>query len=135
MTLPQEVSEAPDSDPALAYMPTPPDGLICPAEQILDIKAVCAAVDAAAGETEDGKALRSAVVKILREARKSGNAAIVAAFEAEPFAARQLTRSYPFLTDCLVMCAHHVATPSAIRPNRKIGPAAVRLSTRSSTPP
>ncbi|MCV6584812.1 MAG: [protein-PII] uridylyltransferase, partial [Marinibacterium sp.] len=70
-----------------------------------------AAIDAAArdDDTGDTMALRSAVVGILRAANASGRAAIAEAFEAAPFAAHELTRSYTYLTDGLVMAALHTA--------------------------
>ncbi len=63
---------------------------------------------------------RAAVVALLREANTAGRAAIAEAFALQPFAARELTRSYTFLTDGLVTTAlmaasevlHPIATPT-----------------------
>ncbi len=105
---------APVSEPAKTkstdYIPAPPDNLVCPAEQIFDAVAVCEKIEAAAHDSKDARALRSAVVAILLEARENGMAAIAAAFETHPFEARPVTRAYTWLTDCIIGCTLSLAT-------------------------
>ncbi|WP_375689290.1 [protein-PII] uridylyltransferase [Pseudooceanicola sp. LIPI14-2-Ac024] len=57
-----------------------------------------AAIDAAA----QGDGFRDHFVALLSEANEKGRAAIAEAFAARPFAARETTRAYTYLTDCLV---------------------------------
>ena len=93
--------------------------LICPAEQIFDRDAMVAQIRAM-GEENAGPEFRSKVVTLLRDANKAGRATIAESFASDPFAARRLTRSYTYLTDCLVDCAvlaaseilHPLATPT-----------------------
>ncbi|MEE2810929.1 MAG: nucleotidyltransferase domain-containing protein, partial [Pseudomonadota bacterium] len=67
-----------------------------------------------------GAEFRAAVVALLRDANKAGRSAIAEAFELQPFAARELARSYTYLTDGLVTTAlmaavdvlHPIATPT-----------------------
>jgi len=102
----------PDSDPAFApyplSLPDAPDDLICPADKIIDGAALAKALDMAT----DGLApadMRAAVVPVLSQALQDGRAAIAAAFAQRPFDARPVTRSYCWLTDCIVACAHDIA--------------------------
>ena len=112
MTLPQEPLAVPDSDPApasTALTPrTAPDDLICPAASIFDATAVARALADATAGLEPGQ-IRGAVVPILSQALQQGRAAIAEAFAARPFDARPVTRSYCWLTDCIVASAHDVA--------------------------
>ena len=89
---------------------TLPQDLICPAEEILDPAAVSARLREAATEAKDAAAIRNATVSILRDVMKSGRATIAAAFEQDPRQAHAATRSYAWLTDCLVRGVHEVAT-------------------------
>ncbi|MFY9239866.1 MAG: [protein-PII] uridylyltransferase [Roseovarius sp.] len=57
--------------------------------------------------TED---LRCEAVRILGAAQKSGRDAIAAALATHPFEARAATRAYTWLTDCLVLSVHELAT-------------------------
>ncbi|WP_417475531.1 [protein-PII] uridylyltransferase [Leisingera sp.] len=116
MTQPQAASPVPDSDPALVTagqtesgFPAPRGPLICDPADIFDAVAVRQKIRAEA-ENVPPTELRTAAVKILREANKSGRAAIADAFAAAPFSARELTRSYTFLTDGLVTTAMFVAS-------------------------
>ncbi|WP_424970003.1 [protein-PII] uridylyltransferase [Dinoroseobacter sp. S76] len=69
-----------------------------------------AKLDAACVEAgTDAGATRSAVVKLLKEARANGLRAIRDAFDAAPFAARETVRAYAYLTDGLVTSAIYVA--------------------------
>lgn len=108
MTLPQEASVAPDSDPAHAPSLSQTD-LIRPASEIFDQIAFDRAFDKAADSCADARAIRDAAVKLLLEARKSGNEAIAEAFAASPFAARKVVRSYAYLTDCIVTNVYQIA--------------------------
>lgn len=104
---------APGSDPGLhpIHRPTP-GALICPASGIFDTPVVIAALDAAVGAVpaEDPKGRRAAAVRVLTEAKRTGNAALEAAYRAHPHAARELITSQAFLTDGLVTAALHVAS-------------------------
>ncbi|MGK7651428.1 [protein-PII] uridylyltransferase [Roseovarius sp. B08] len=90
---------------------TPPDALICPAEVIFDHDTVEARIDAAR-ETDpsDTAALRREAVAAMTDAMKAGRAAIAEALRHTPFAAREATRAYTWLTDCAVMTALQVAS-------------------------
>ena len=105
MTRPRRRSLAPASEPAV----TAPDlSLICEPGSIFDVTAVTAALDALP-DGKDGTTLRNETVRILREANTAGRAAIAEAFARAPFNAQALTRSYAWLTDCLVISALRVA--------------------------
>jgi [protein-PII] uridylyltransferase len=101
-----------------AIFPAPPSaGLICSADEIFN----CAEVTAELAEIlkRDGKAseLRKDVVPLLMARRKAAMAQIATSFREQPRAARAMTRSYTWLTDCLVSCAffcvHHPVLPIA----------------------
>jgi [protein-PII] uridylyltransferase len=94
----------------MLHLPAAPDKLICPASEIFSADKIEAEITKAAKETADATALRAAVVPILLKARKTGMEAIAAAFSASPFEARATTRSYTWLTDCLVITAKRIAT-------------------------
>ncbi|MEE2944278.1 MAG: [protein-PII] uridylyltransferase [Pseudomonadota bacterium] len=115
MTQHQEVLAAQASNPA-AFLPVPPDNLICDADLIVNRAQLGAAVVDACLTANSAKDTRKAVVELLRETQKNGRAAIAAAFEKDPFAARPMTRAYTWLTDCLVNTAHFVST-HALHPN------------------
>ncbi|WP_420557085.1 [protein-PII] uridylyltransferase [Roseovarius sp.] len=90
---------------------TPPDALICPAEVIFDQVAVLARIEAAReADPSDAAALRREAVAATRDAMTSGYAAIAEALRRTPFAAREATRAYTWLTDCAVMTALQVAS-------------------------
>ncbi len=123
MTLPHVPLAAPDSDPAqariLPSLPKAPDDLICPAADIFDATQVAAALQSAlAGCSPDDA--RGAVVPVLLEARKAGDAAIAAAFTKAPFKARPVTRAYTWLTDCLVTTAFDIASRHLLPPDKPI---------------
>ncbi|WP_428513048.1 [protein-PII] uridylyltransferase [Roseovarius sp.] len=90
---------------------TPPDALICPAEVIFDQDAVLARIETAReADPSDAAALRREAVAATRDAMTSGYAAIAEALRQTPFAAREATRAYTWLTDCAVMTALQVAS-------------------------
>ncbi len=107
MTLPQEAS------PALVSEQKPsPDinqSLLCDAQTIFDTNTVRSDIDAAMSENQEYGARRAPIVDVLSRVHKSGRAAIAKAFEQRPFAARDMTRSYCFLTDGIVTMALHAA--------------------------
>ncbi|WP_146345955.1 [protein-PII] uridylyltransferase [Falsiphaeobacter marinintestinus] len=111
MTLPQQASPAPASEPAHgpALFPEVPGPLICKTADIFDADSVRAEIDAFAATSPDNAALRAETVRILRATKDKGRAAIADAFAEQPFAARPLTRSYTYMTDGLVTMALYVA--------------------------
>ncbi|MEP2531842.1 [protein-PII] uridylyltransferase [Shimia sp.] len=84
--------------------------MICEHRDIFDGEAVIARIEALHQENLDGQSFRGGVVKVLAEQRNRGMERIAEAFCEQPFKARRMTRSYTWLTDCLVGCAYHVAT-------------------------
>ncbi len=86
-----------------------PDGLICPAHLVFDASKVQASLTDALGSASDAKSIRAATVSVLSDARKSGMAAIKAAFQDRPHDARPTTRAYTWLTDQLVQTVLAVA--------------------------
>ncbi len=93
-------------------MTLPPQDLICPAEEILDPVALSAHLKESFEDAKDAAEVRSATVATLRAAMKAGGRATIAggAFEADPHKAHAATRSYAWLTDCMVRAVHEVAT-------------------------
>lgn len=108
MTQPLQASPVPDSNPVAPALPLDP--LICDSASIFDPEDIRDRLDCAVKDAQDNAALRAAAVAVLRDANTSGRAAIATAFEAAPFTARSLTRSYTYLTDGLIKTAFHVAT-------------------------
>ena len=84
--------------------------LICDPDQIFDLNDAAATLAEAVETAESTKSLRACMVKDLRERQKTGMAKIALAFEQKPTAAHQLTRSYTYLTDCLVHTIWKIAT-------------------------
>jgi [protein-PII] uridylyltransferase len=109
LTLRQKASAASVSEPQDLPLYAPTAELVCPADEILDRKALVAAIERAWGGRADDRAFRNEVVKLLLAARKSANAAIEAGFLAHPRDARAMKSAYTWVTDCLVGAAHHVA--------------------------
>ncbi len=89
--------------------------LILAPELIFDVQAVHEEIRAKAQDLSAAD-LRAHVVALLREGNTVGRAAIAEAFAASPFAARELTRSYTYLTDCIVRTAIFTAT-EFVHPN------------------
>ena len=89
---------------------TLPQDLICPAEEILDPVALSARLKESFEGAKDAAEVRSTTVATLRKVMKTGRATIAGAFEADPRKAHAATRSYAWLTDCLVRAVHEVAT-------------------------
>ncbi|MEX0338583.1 MAG: [protein-PII] uridylyltransferase [Arenibacterium sp.] len=86
-----------------------PQALLCAENDIFDRKAVFAELDAIATSAASPADLRNAVVKRLKEANAVGRQTLADAFSTRPFASRELTHSYTYLTDCLIVGALHVA--------------------------
>ncbi|KAA0909874.1 [protein-PII] uridylyltransferase [Aquicoccus porphyridii] len=116
MTLPQEPSAAPGSDPSAPFGTAAtapadiPDDLICLAAAIFDRAAISHTLNAAAATARDETELRSAAVGVLSDARKNGFAAIEAGLHADPFAARPAIRAYSWLTDSLIISVFDLVT-------------------------
>ncbi|WP_245848407.1 [protein-PII] uridylyltransferase [Actibacterium ureilyticum] len=91
-------------------VPTAPGPLICPAQDIFDTDAFFADLANALTDDRDARVVRQEAVRLLLAARKTGNDRIAEAFTAQPLAAREVTRSYAHLTDCIVRAAHRIAT-------------------------
>ncbi len=88
-----------------------PDNLVCPAETIFDEAAILAGIKAGLADCAgDPSRERAAIVCVLREAQKTGRAAIEEGLKSQPLAARPTTRAYCWLTDCLVQTALYFAT-------------------------
>ncbi|MFX0545226.1 [protein-PII] uridylyltransferase [Roseovarius sp. S1116L3] len=87
-----------------------PGDLICEPRDIFDKHAVEARLAAHEGETADD--LRRHAVEILGAEMQRGRSAIAAALAETPLRARAATRSYSWLTDCLVLTAYRIATES-----------------------
>ena len=101
----------PDTEFAVNRFETNPDGLICPAPEILDPDAVAAAIAEGAEAAEgDASAIRAHTVSVLRDALGHGRAVIKEAFEARPFDAHPTVRAYAWLTDAVVRAAFETAT-------------------------
>ncbi|MFQ1699537.1 [protein-PII] uridylyltransferase [Loktanella agnita] len=109
MNKPQEVLAAPGSEPRDNANISAPDRLICPASVIFDGTKVADAITAAVADARSEKEVRAETVRILGQARADGRNAIADAFRAQPFAARQTTRAYSWLTDQIVRAVFSVA--------------------------
>ncbi|WP_435310725.1 [protein-PII] uridylyltransferase [Primorskyibacter sedentarius] len=110
MTLPQEASAAPDSDLTVVTNSGMPDDLICPASEICDPAVLRTKLNDALDGVENGQSARAALVAVLAEVQKQGRTAIADALRAEPFKARETTRAYCWLTDCIITQIWAIAT-------------------------
>jgi len=94
-------------------MPSDLNGLICPANSIFDTQQIwndlSADLEGLSG-ADAAKSVRSQTVAHLTKARKEGRAVIKDAIMASPFQSRPATKSYAYLTDCLVQMTLRVAT-------------------------
>ena len=89
--------------------------LIADPAAIFDTEAVHKALDVVCTQDQEGS-LRAAAVGVLKTALKQGRDLIAERFAADPFAAREMTRSYTYVTDQVVQQALHVAT-THLHPN------------------
>jgi [protein-PII] uridylyltransferase len=110
LTLPQHASAAPDSEAPDTFPTLPRGNLICDPQEIFDSAAALAEIDGLFSDPDGGAPARSKIVRVLAARRKTGMARIALAFGEKPFNAREMTRSYSWLTDCLVGIAFDVAT-------------------------
>ena len=101
----------PGSEP-LAGQFTTPDELICPADQVFDAARVRETLEARLAGAKDAAEIRSQTVGVLREALKSGRAAIATAFAERPREAHPTVRAHAYLTDCVIRTVFSVATKS-----------------------
>ena len=93
---------------ATVTSPEADDRYICAVNEIFDQDAFDAQMHAV--RKEPVAEARSAVLAHLRDAQKTGRAAIADAFRARPFDAQHTTRSYALLTDRLVRACYRVST-------------------------
>lgn len=110
MIPPQTNSQAQGSERVMQIMLPAPDNLICPAQDIFDLATIQSAVERDILDTSSALDIRKATVSHLANARKAGMAVIADGLRAKPFAAREMTRSYTYLSDCLMTLAYSVAT-------------------------
>ncbi|MBM1816045.1 [protein-PII] uridylyltransferase [Pseudosulfitobacter pseudonitzschiae] len=89
---------------------------ICPPEDIFDAAAFAQALIKAQQDDAAPMDVRNAIVGWLQQAQKQGRAAIAEAFAKRPFAARETTAAYTYLTDQLVQATMTLAT-QVIHPN------------------
>ncbi|WP_293450006.1 [protein-PII] uridylyltransferase [Planktotalea sp.] len=87
-----------------------PENLSCPAQHIFDADAILSKIEAEILSASSPMDVRKIAVTHLLEARKTGMALIADALRAAPFSARPMTRSYTYLTDCLVETSYQIAT-------------------------
>ncbi len=110
MNKPQEALALPASELVAAHASDPQDALICPPAVIFDKAAVDAEIAGRLPESPSEKDVRQATVAALTIAREKGMREIASAFRDMPFAARQTTRSYSWLTDQILHVVLEVAT-------------------------
>ena len=84
--------------------------LICDPVQIFDLRATAETLSEAVESSKSSKGIRARMVEYLGARQKAGRIAIAKAFEETPAAAHELTRSYTYLTDCLVQTVWKIAT-------------------------
>ncbi|MCI5110983.1 MAG: [protein-PII] uridylyltransferase [Marivita sp.] len=77
---------------------------------ILDVPALQDRMWAAIGDASDERAVRSAVVSVLKDAQKSGRAAVAARLDAQPRNALPVTTGYTWLTDQLITLTFEAVT-------------------------
>ncbi|MEB8387129.1 [protein-PII] uridylyltransferase [Rhodobacteraceae bacterium KMM 6894] len=82
--------------------------MICPATDIFDVAAVAERLARGVAEAPDD--LRKMAVGVLGDEMQRGRDAIAAALAAQPMKARETTRAYSWLTDCIVTATFRLAT-------------------------
>lgn len=102
---------------AAGEIAAPAEEMILPGAEIIDVAALGAAIAAELPTAADARAARNIAVKHLLQAKAKGNAALSAAFTAQPHAARALVRAQAYLTDGLVCTAFNVALGQHPLPN------------------
>ncbi len=87
------------------------ENLIRPSAEIFDVKAVKELIGTRqVSDGNDELALRRAAVEVIGDAISDGRSAISYALSERPFAAHAATRSYSWLTDCIIEVALWVTT-------------------------
>ena len=84
-------------------------GLIAAPGDILDVQVLRRKLDNLAAKAKKKPALRKTVSACLSEANGAGRSSIKNAYLAAPFMTLEAVRSYSYLTDQLVLAAHHAA--------------------------
>ncbi|WP_369756421.1 [protein-PII] uridylyltransferase [Falsihalocynthiibacter sp. S25ZX9] len=110
---PALVSSTADKNASITY---PAKKLICDPADIFNLEESRRALFKQLEEISDNSEKRTLTVAFLLEARSKGTAAIEAAFLARPFDAKPVTSAYSYLTDCIVILTHGVAT-QLLHPN------------------
>ena len=82
--------------------PALPSDLICAANAVFDEAAVAELMAQSLAQPDDPALARTALVDILKTANAKGRKAIADALAQDPMAAHAATRSYSWLTDCLL---------------------------------
>jgi [protein-PII] uridylyltransferase len=77
---------------------------------ILDVPSLRDAMWAAVGDSYDERDVRSAVVAVLKDAQKTGRAAVAARLDANPRNALPVTTGYTWLTDQLINLTFEIVT-------------------------
>ena len=77
---------------------------------ILDVPALRDAMWAAIGDTHDEREVRNAVVSVLKDAQKTGRAAVAARLDAQPRNALPVTTGYTWLTDQMISLTFEAVT-------------------------
>ena len=93
--------------------PPLPSDLICAANAIFDEAAIADRITSDIAMTKDPALARSMLVDLLKTANARGRAAIADALSQGPMAAHAATRSYCWLTDCLLRTVLSFATEQA----------------------
>ncbi|MEM7598233.1 MAG: [protein-PII] uridylyltransferase, partial [Pseudomonadota bacterium] len=93
--------------------PPLPSDLICAANAIFDEAAIADRITSDIAMTKDPAQARSMLVDLLKTANARGRAAIADALSQGPMAAHAATRSYCWLTDCLLRTVLSFATEQA----------------------
>jgi [protein-PII] uridylyltransferase len=87
-----------------------PDNLVAAPFDIFDRDAVRADILAALADCTTERECRTAVVALLKEAQDKGRAAIARAFARVPYRSSEVTRSYTWITDCIITLVWEVAS-------------------------
>lgn len=106
----------PAAAPALAEPPAPEDALILPPGSIADLPALNARLAADLSAEPDLRARRNLAVEHLGEMLRKGDAALRAAFAADPRESRAFVRSQTWLIDSAVTAALAVAARWLVEP-------------------
>jgi len=84
--------------------------MISPAEMIFDSETMVAFIKANLVTLSDSKDIRAGLATELKARQIAGMEHIAHAFSKSPFSAHEVTRSYTYLTDCIVKTTWFVAS-------------------------